>query len=182
MSKDIFYVNIAMGTVNRISYASSNRAPTAAASATPTSGTAPLSVQLNGSASTDPDGDTLTYSWDTDGNGSFGDATGKTPTVTYANGGTFQARLLVTDPGGLTSTSSAVTITVTSAAGPTNTAPPGDHRDRPGGQHPHVDHRHLDRDRADHLRPAVAALHDRLRDVLQGRGAGRRAARVLAAR
>ena len=59
-------------------------------------------MQLNGSGSTDPDGDTLTYSWDTDGNGSFGDATGKTPTVTYTNGGTYQARLLVTDPGGLT--------------------------------------------------------------------------------
>ena len=70
------------GTVNRISYASSNRAPVAVASATPTSGAAPLSVQLNGSASTDPDGDALTYSWDIDGNGTFGDATGKTPTVT----------------------------------------------------------------------------------------------------
>jgi glucose/arabinose dehydrogenase len=124
VSKDIFYVNIGQGTVNRISYASSNRAPTAAASASPTSGTAPLSVTFNGSASTDPDGDTLTYSWDTDGNGNFGDATGKTPTVTYANGGTYQARLLVTDPGGLTSTSTAVTITVTSASGPSNTAPP----------------------------------------------------------
>ena len=31
VSKDIFYVNIALGTVNRISYASSNRAPTAVA-------------------------------------------------------------------------------------------------------------------------------------------------------
>jgi PKD repeat protein len=124
VSKDIFYVNIASGTVNRISYASSNRAPTAVASATPTSGAAPLAVTLNGSASTDPDGDTLTYSWDVDGNGSFGDATGKTPVVTYSNGGTYQARLLVTDPGGLSATSSQVTITVTSASGPVNTVAP----------------------------------------------------------
>ncbi|HEY3723659.1 MAG TPA: PQQ-dependent sugar dehydrogenase [Acidimicrobiia bacterium] len=123
-SKDIFYVNIAQGTVNRISYTSSNRAPVASATATPTSGAAPLSVQLNGSASSDPDGDALTYSWDTDGNGSFGDATGKTPTVSYASGGTYHPRLLVTDPGGLSNTSSALTVTVTSAAGPTNTAAP----------------------------------------------------------
>ena len=53
-SKDIFYVSIAGGTVNRISYTSSNRAPTARASATPTTGAAPLSVQLNGSTSTRP--------------------------------------------------------------------------------------------------------------------------------
>ena len=94
------------------------------ATATPTSGAAPLSVQLNGSTSTDPDGDTLTYSWDTDGNGTFGDATGKTPTVSYPNGGTFQARLLVTDPSGLSNTSGAVGITVTAASGPVNTARP----------------------------------------------------------
>ena len=124
ISKDIFYVNIGLGTVNRISYASSNRAPTAVASASPTSGAAPLAVTLNGTGSTDPDGDALSYSWDTDGNGTFGDATGPTPTVTYSNGGTYQARLLVTDPGGLSSTSSQVTITVTSASGPVNTSPP----------------------------------------------------------
>jgi glucose/arabinose dehydrogenase len=123
-SKDLFYVNIGLGTVNRISYASSNRAPTAVASATPTSGNAPLAVQLNGSASSDPDGDPLTYSWDTDGNGTFGDATGPAPTVTYANGGTFQARLLVSDTGGLTATCTPVTITVTTVSGPVNTSPP----------------------------------------------------------
>ncbi len=124
ISKDIFYVNIGDGTVNRISYASSNRPPVASASATPTSGTAPLSVRLNASASSDPDGDALTYSWDIDGNGTFGDATGRTPTVSYANGGTYQARVLVTDSGGLSATSSAVTITVTTVSGPVNTVLP----------------------------------------------------------
>lgn len=124
ISKDIFFVDIGDGTVNRITYASSNRPPVAAASATPTSGAAPLAVRLNGSASSDPDGDSLTYSWDTDGNGTFGDATGRTPTVTYTNGGTYQARLMVTDPGGLSSISTPVTLTVTTVSGPTNTAPP----------------------------------------------------------
>jgi glucose/arabinose dehydrogenase len=125
ISKDIFYVNIGLGTVNRISYTSSNRAPTAAATATPTSGNTPLQVQLNASGSDDPDGDALTYSWDTDGNGSFGDATGVAPTVTYTSGGTFQVRVLVTDTGGLSATSAPVTVTATAVAGPTNTVPPG---------------------------------------------------------
>ncbi len=124
VSKDIFYVNIGLGTVNRISYTSSNRAPTAVAGASPTSGTAPLTVQFVGGTSSDPDGDALAYSWDVDGNGSFGDATGPNPSVTYNTGGTFQARLLVTDPGGLSDTSDAVPITVSTAAGPTNAGAP----------------------------------------------------------
>jgi glucose/arabinose dehydrogenase/PKD repeat protein len=124
ISKDIFYVNIAFGTVNRISYTSSNRAPSASATASPASGNAPLTVTLDGSASSDPDGDTLLYSWDIDGNGTFGDATGKTPTVTYSSAGNYEARLLVTDPGGLTSYSKVVTITVASAGTPVVAAPP----------------------------------------------------------
>lgn len=124
ISKDLFYVNIGLGTVNRISYTSSNRAPTAAAIASPMSGTAPLAVRLDASGSTDPDGDALTYSWDTDGNGTFGDATGRAPTVTYSNAGTFPARVQVSDPGGLTATSAPVTITVTSTSGPVNTVLP----------------------------------------------------------
>ena len=124
VSQDIFSVNIAAGTVSRISYASSNRAPVAGATASPLSGTAPLSVHLDATSSTDPDGDALTYSWDTDGNGSFGDATGATPTVSYPSGGTFPARVLVTDTGGLSDTSDAVTISVASPTGPANTVPP----------------------------------------------------------
>lgn len=124
LSKDILFVNIAFGTVNRIAYQSSNRPPVAAATATPTSGTAPLTVQLDASGSTDPDGDALAYSWDTDGDGIFGDATGVKPTVTYSSGGTFTARVLVSDPGGRSSTSPGVNITVANPQGPANTSPP----------------------------------------------------------
>lgn len=124
VSGDVFYVNIAFGTVNRISYTSSNRPPVAAASATPTSGNAPLSVQLSATGSSDPDGDVLAYSWDVDGNGSFGDATGVSPTVSYSTAGTWTARVMVTDPGGLSATSSGVTVTVANPSAPANTTAP----------------------------------------------------------
>lgn len=120
---DLFWVNIAFGTVHRVSYAGTNRAPVATASASPTSGNAPLAVRLDASGSHDPDGDGLTYSWDVDDNGTFGDATGVSPTVPYTVGGTHLARVMVSD-GELSTTSSGVAITVTVAGAPTNTSPP----------------------------------------------------------
>ncbi len=42
------------------------------------------SLQLDASGSHDPDGDPLTFSWDLNGDGDFGDATGMTPTLTWA--------------------------------------------------------------------------------------------------
>ncbi|MFN8541912.1 MAG: PQQ-dependent sugar dehydrogenase [Thermomicrobiales bacterium] len=79
---DIFYVDIFNGTVHRVRY----RAPVADIQASPTSGNAPLTVNLNGSVSTVPSGLTLSYSWDLDGNGTFGDATTATVQRTYGNG------------------------------------------------------------------------------------------------
>src|SRR6185503_560823 len=96
----------------------SNNAPTAVASANPTSGTAPLTVQFTGSASSDPDpGDTLTYSWDLNGDGTYGDSTVANPSFTYPAAGSFTAALRVTDNHGLPSTPATVPITVNPASG-----------------------------------------------------------------
>jgi uncharacterized repeat protein (TIGR01451 family) len=109
---DLFYVDFNGGTIRRIEYSSTNQPPIATATASPRSGPAPLQVSFNGSGSSDPEGGALTYSWDLDGNGSFGDATTVTPTFTYQTPGTYQAVLRVTDPQGASALSPAVTISV----------------------------------------------------------------------
>jgi alpha-tubulin suppressor-like RCC1 family protein len=58
-------------------------------------------VQLDGSASTGRGGASLTaYEWDLDGDGSFDDAAGATPTVTFATGGSHLVSLRVSDSAG----------------------------------------------------------------------------------
>ena len=114
---DLFYVDFDGGTVRRTVYTSSNQAPVAVATATPTTGSAPLTVSFDGTGSSDPDaGDALSFAWDLDGDGAFDDS-GHQPTYTYTNSGAFTATLRVTDPGGATSTD-AVVISVG------NTLPP----------------------------------------------------------
>ncbi len=72
------------------------------AAATPTAGFAPLNVAFN-AAATDADGDTLTYSWDYNGDGTA-DATGATPSTTFTTAGTRNVVLTVTDGKGGTAT------------------------------------------------------------------------------
>ena len=106
---DLFYVDFDGGTVRRITYTSANQAPVAVATATPTTGSAPLTVAFDGSGSTDPDaGDVLTYAWDLDGDGAYDDATAARPTYTYTTQGTYTAVLRVTDSQGATATDSVV--------------------------------------------------------------------------
>lgn len=109
---DLYYVAIKTGTVHRIGYSAGNQVPFAVATATPTSGAAPLAVQFDGRGSSDPDtGDVLSYSWDLDGNGTFGDATTPNPTRTYSAAGPVTVRLRVTDLFGATD-EAAVTVQV----------------------------------------------------------------------
>jgi glucose/arabinose dehydrogenase/PKD repeat protein len=116
----LYYTNYTNGgEVRRLEpVAADNRAPTARLTATPTSGPLPLAVELDGSASTDPDaGDALTYVWD------FGDGSPPLTTTepitrhTYSVAGTFTALLVVRDDDGASSPSAAVRID------PGNTAP-----------------------------------------------------------
>jgi PKD repeat protein len=94
-----------------------NTPPVAAATATPTSGTAPLTVAFDGSGSSDADaGDTLTYSWDLNGDGTFGDSFAINPSYTFASAGSYTPKLRVTDNHGASTTTSAPTITVSPAS------------------------------------------------------------------
>jgi glucose/arabinose dehydrogenase len=112
---DLFYVDMDGGRVHRIIYTAANQPPTARISATPTTGDAPLTVAFDGTGSTDPEGRPLTYSWDLNGDGTFGDSTSPTTSYTYTSAGSYTARLRVTDDQGAADTA-AVTITVGNTA------------------------------------------------------------------
>ena len=111
-SGDLLYANYDGGQIRRISYTGANNPPNAVATANPTSGPAPLTVQFNGSGSSDPDGDALSYAWDLDGDGAYDDSTAVNPSFTYTAAGTYTARLRVTDARGASSVSAPITITV----------------------------------------------------------------------
>jgi hypothetical protein len=108
---DLVVTDIAAGLVRRISYTAGNQAPTAAVTASPSSGSAPLTVTLDARGSSDPDGGTLQFSWDLDGDGTFGDATTATVTRTYQAPGDVTVRVRVTDAQGASDTAS-VTVRV----------------------------------------------------------------------
>ncbi|HYL56414.1 MAG TPA: PKD domain-containing protein [Gemmatimonadales bacterium] len=95
-----------------VTVAAANRPPTAVAGG-PYSGNEGAAVVLNGTGSSDPDGDAITYAW------SFGDGTtgtGATPSHAYADNGTYAVSLTVTDSKGAPSTPAAATVTVANVA------------------------------------------------------------------
>lgn len=85
-----------------------NALPTAVIAATPTSGTAPVTVAFSGAGSSDPDGTIASYAWN------FGDGTtgtGVAVNKTYSAAGTFTATLTVTDNrGGTASATRVITV------------------------------------------------------------------------
>jgi PKD repeat protein len=85
-----------------------NQLPVAKAQASPTQGTAPLTVQFRADESMDPDGQIIEYQWD------FGDGStgfGVTTSHTYTREGTYEVTLTVKDNRGAAATDD-LTITV----------------------------------------------------------------------
>jgi glucose/arabinose dehydrogenase/chitodextrinase len=80
--------------IRRIEFIQSDLPPVAAASASPTRGPAPLTVNFSSNGSSDPEGKPLSYSW------TFGDGATSTqanPSHTYTVAGPYQAGLTVSD-------------------------------------------------------------------------------------
>lgn len=97
-----------------------NKLPHAAVTADPQSGSAPLDVQLDASASSDTDGSIVKYEWDFDGDGTYDTDSGALPTVQHTSNdaGTYAATVRVTDDNGATDEAE-VEIIVDEAAGST---------------------------------------------------------------
>ncbi len=90
----LYYVTYFPGRLYKITYSTSNQAPTANATADVTKGNQPLTVNFSSAGTTDPDNDPITYSWD------FGDSTTSTqanPTKVYNTQGTYTVELTVSD-------------------------------------------------------------------------------------
>ena len=127
----IYYISIFTGSIRKLVY-KTDLAPNAVASATPTTGAAPLTVALSATGSTDPESLPLSFAWN------FGDGSATTTIATttshiYAQNGIYTATLTVRDPAGNTDTDTVritvgnqtgnadpafVTATVTPATGP----------------------------------------------------------------
>jgi len=82
-----------VATTAEIAIPPANRAPVADPGG-PYSGETGMEIRFDGSASSDPDGDSLTYAWDF-GDGNTG--SGATPTHSYASSGVYEVSLIVND-------------------------------------------------------------------------------------
>lgn len=90
----LYYITYYPGRMYRISYSTSSQIPVANAAADNLKGTNPHTVHFSGSGSYDPDGTSISYSWN------FGDGTVSTdanPTKTYTQDGAYTVELTVSD-------------------------------------------------------------------------------------
>ncbi|MBI4261849.1 MAG: PKD domain-containing protein, partial [Actinobacteria bacterium] len=110
--------DVAAGTtVCEVPGEAGNTQPTAAAQADPTNATVGQTVSFDGTGSSDAEDapGNLTYEWDFEGDGTY-DANGAQVQHAYAQPGTYDATLRVTDSGGLQDTD-VVQVTVTEDGG-----------------------------------------------------------------
>ncbi len=115
---DLFYVDVVDGEIHRLRFTgnAANHVPNAVASASPLGGDVPLTVDFNGTGSSDPDpGDSLSYAWDLDGDGQFDDSTSPQPQFMYGSPGVYHPRLKVTDTG---TAFDIDTVTINAGSGP----------------------------------------------------------------
>ncbi|MEE6283343.1 ThuA domain-containing protein, partial [Georgenia sp. MJ170] len=80
--------------VYRIDYVAGSRNPSATITTSATNGQAPLTVEFDGSGSSDPEGEPLSYAWDFENDGTV-DSTDATASHTYTEEGQYTARLTV---------------------------------------------------------------------------------------
>ena len=71
-------------------------------------------MTLDGSASSDPNGDPITYAWDLDNDGLFDDATGPSASFAGLDDGVYTVQLQVSD--GLLTGTASTTVTVNNVA------------------------------------------------------------------
>ena len=112
---DGFFTPNADAGMYRWEYTKGPQRPRAVIGATPTNGQAPLTVQFRSDGSRDEDpGDSITFAWDFDADGTV-DSTSPNPSHVYTANGVYTARLTVTDSTGKSDSKSTV-ITVGNTA------------------------------------------------------------------
>jgi PKD repeat protein len=105
---DLAFVDYLRGTVRELVFSPANKAPRPLASASPSSGYAPLAVQFSSAGTIDPDGDPVSFDWDF-GDGASGSGSG--PAHTYTANGSYTVRVTATDGrGGAASATTVVTV------------------------------------------------------------------------
>ncbi|MDF2731438.1 MAG: carbohydrate-binding protein, partial [Desertimonas sp.] len=112
---DGFFVANPDAGMYRFEYVAGPQKPRAVASATPTNGVAPLTVQFSSAGSRDPDvNDSIRFEWDFQNDGTV-DSTDPNPTFTYTANGKYTVKLTVYDASGK-SDSKTLTIVVGNTA------------------------------------------------------------------
>jgi parallel beta-helix repeat protein len=105
---------LSAGATQAVTVSAAPAAPTARLAVTPTSGSAPLAVSADAAASTDPQGQALTYSFDFgDGSPVVGPQTSPQANHTYVSAGSYTVTVTVRNTSGLTSPATGnVTVSV----------------------------------------------------------------------